>query len=322
MKKKSSILKILPSLIVSIFLLSILLSQVEFSDIVDTLKKIHFGYLLIAFILYITFNFFRAVRFQLLLNKISFFDILLINFMNVFLLNILPSRTGDLFYIYALKKKKISLKLSAITLFIARVLDAISIAILFFISLLLIGPMPTLILNTYLTFILVLLVFLFIPTIIYFLIKSPTINKLLKNFFCLINLDRVKFIKFTTSKFQEFSSIFNETKIRENFVGLFIYSLLIWISSNVLSFVLVQAMNVNADIFIVIITSSLVVLSSLIPIQGIAGFGIIEGTWATTFILFGIPKELAISSGIALHIIILVFSTILGVTSYIIYKNI
>ena len=42
------------------------------------------------------------------------------------------------------------------------------------------------------------------------------------------------------------------------------------------------------------------------------GFGIIEGGWALGFMIMGISKGVAISSGFSIHIVLLIFALVLG----------
>jgi hypothetical protein len=58
--------------------------------------------------------------------------------------------------------------------------------------------------------------------------------------------------------------------------------------------------------------------SSVLPIKGIAGFGTWESAWALSFRLMGFDPNLAIISGLAVHLITQVFEYLLGILSIII----
>lgn len=58
--------------------------------------------------------------------------------------------------------------------------------------------------------------------------------------------------------------------------------------------------------------SSLAVLFNLLPINGFAGFGTQEAGWQVGFSLVGVPPELALSSGVAAHLVQLFNVVLMG----------
>jgi multisubunit Na+/H+ antiporter MnhC subunit len=60
-----------------------------------------------------------------------------------------------------------------------------------------------------------------------------------------------------------------------------------------------------------------VFFTTILPIQTIAGFGIIESGWALGFMVMGVSKNEAIASGFSIHIIILIFTLVIGVLGFI-----
>jgi len=55
---------------------------------------------------------------------------------------------------------------------------------------------------------------------------------------------------------------------------------------------------------------------SILPIQGIGGFGTLEGSWAISFMAMGVTKEAAISSGFVMHIISIIYLAILFIIGF------
>jgi uncharacterized membrane protein YbhN (UPF0104 family) len=61
-------------------------------------------------------------------------------------------------------------------------------------------------------------------------------------------------------------------------------------------------MDINMQIEAVFLASTILFMLSILPIQGIGGFGTFEGSWAVSFMAVGVSKEAAISSGFLSHI--------------------
>jgi hypothetical protein len=83
-----------------------LLSKIDLLDIPRAIGKVPLPSLGIAFLMYATAVFFRAVRFKMILRTgISLRQLFPIVSLYAFFANILPMRTGELSYVYLLKKQ-------------------------------------------------------------------------------------------------------------------------------------------------------------------------------------------------------------------------
>jgi len=93
------------AVVVTAALLALLLSHVEMSDLVATLKSIEPGYVLLGLGAYASCYLFRALRFYVLLNReVRVADLFAIVCVHNMVNDILPARSGELSYIYLLKK--------------------------------------------------------------------------------------------------------------------------------------------------------------------------------------------------------------------------
>jgi uncharacterized membrane protein YbhN (UPF0104 family) len=92
-----------------------------------------------------------------------------------------------------------------------------------------------------------------------------------------------------------------------------ILSVVIWVVCCLSMCALALSMNLGMSIWAIIIGALITVMFSALPIHGIGSLGTTELAWAAAFIALGAPKEAAISSGFAVHIIVLLFTAILGV---------
>ena len=297
---------------ITIALASILLSQIEVSDVITTLAGIDPLYLIAGFVLYICSYFFRALRFHILLNKEvglrDLFDIVCVhNMVN----SILPARTGELSYIYLLKKlhgRKTGEGIA--TLFVARMFDFIAISLLFFISALMIRDLPEMIIKAVwvIAFFMVSIVIVLITLLCF---GNSFIN-LVRNFFRRFDLEKKYFVDYLLRKGEEMVEHFEEIKTTGKIIELVIISVGIWLFLYSLNYTLIRAMDINLYFFAVLLGSTFAMFTTVLPIQGIGGFGTFESGWAVGFITMGLAKEVAISSGFGYHIMILIYFMILG----------
>ncbi|WP_269849783.1 lysylphosphatidylglycerol synthase transmembrane domain-containing protein [Methanosarcina horonobensis] len=102
--------------------------------LIATIKNIDKTYLVLGFFLYVLSYLLRGLRFHILLDKkISLTDLFHIVCVHNMVNSILPARSGELSYIYILKKyHDKSTGEGVATLMVARVLDFITISLLFF----------------------------------------------------------------------------------------------------------------------------------------------------------------------------------------------
>jgi uncharacterized membrane protein YbhN (UPF0104 family) len=67
----------------------------------------------------------------------------------------------------------------------------------------------------------------------------------------------------------------------------------------------------------VIFASTIALLANMLPISAIGNWGILEAGWAAGFLLVGLSKEKAISSGFGVHILIFITGIVLGFVCWI-----
>lgn len=310
--KKQTLSK-LAAVIVTITLIAILLSQIEVGDVVDTLTGIEPTYLVVGFGLYALSYFFRALRFYILLNReVGIKDLFAIVCAHNLANNLLPLRTGELSFFYLVgKNHRIPIHKSIATLTIARIFDFISIGLIFFISVSLLSDVPEIITNiiwmismSFLFTIIVLLVLIYNKNI------STTLKKHLSGF-GVIKFKPLNFLFIHLNKTIKSVSETPQNKKRMTFSLLL--SITMWVLSFTMGYLLIIEMGIQLDIWSILVGFTFSVLISILPVHGVGGFGTMEGAWAIIFIALGTEKEIAISTGFAYHIIIIIFTTLIGI---------
>jgi uncharacterized protein (TIRG00374 family) len=95
-------------------------------------------------------------------------------------------------------------------------------------------------------------------------------------------------------------------------------SLLMWLGIFVFYGILARGMGMPRDLGLseYAFGSSLAVLTNLLPINSFAGFGTQEGGWLVGFSLLGIPRDLALSTGLGVHLAQLASTVALGIVGH------
>ena len=288
-----------------------LFSQIQIADVTTTLVSIDPLYLSVGFGFYVLSYFFRALRFHILLNrKVGLKDLFTIVCVHNMVNNILPARTGELSYIYLLKKHHNKTAGEGIaTLFVARVFDMITIVILFFLSTVFVpNPFGIMIEATWVIIFLIFLIILLLLIIIY---KGRAFVILLRGMVNHFGMDQTHIVDYIFRKMDETIESFS-CMHRSTFIWSALVSIVIWIVLYSVNYTLIIAMGINMTFWTVLFASTFALITTILPIQGVGGFGTMEGGWTIGFLAMGLTKEVAISSGFSVHIIIISYFSILG----------
>jgi hypothetical protein len=225
--------------------------------------------------------------------------------------NLLPARTGELSYVYLLKKiNHRTTGEGMATLGVARVFDFISLSTLFFLSVFLITDIPEFVRNAFTIIIIFVIVLLIILYMILF--SGRKFVNSIQKIFTDINFEKNPITLYLIKKGFETVDSLEQIKIKKYFFILLVLSILIWGLNYLLLYLLIQAMNFQLSFLIVILGATFILLTTVLPIQGIGGFGTTEAVWTVVFVPLGMTLEAAITSGFCFHIISIIFYLILG----------
>lgn len=312
--KKQILLKLI-AVIITIALVAILLSQINAGDVMDMLAKIKPAYLILGFVLYTMSYFFRALRFHILLNKeVGIKELFSIVSVHNMALNIFPARSGELSYIYLLKKRNNkNVGEGAATLLTARMLDIISLSLLFLISIMFSHDLPEIMIKV--LPIVGFFLFMVILALLMFIYFSHGFIERLRGISVYLRLNEMDALKYFFRKMDEMAECFSHIQ-RGQFIKSAIVSAAIWIILYSVNYTLIIAMGIDLPFETVFLASTFFFMTSILPIQGIGGFGTLEGSWAISFMAMGVSKEAAISSGFVMHIISIIYLAILFVFGF------
>jgi uncharacterized protein (TIRG00374 family) len=307
--KTKAFAKIL-AVVITLVLISILLSQISIGDVVKTLASLDPVFVVLGFVFYLFSYLFRALRFQVLLNKkVNLHDLFTIVCVHNMVNNILPARTGELSYVY-LVKKSVSTGEGIATLTIARIFDVMVISILFFISGIMLGELPVVISDAFLVIAIFLIIV--VSLLIISIYKSKDFMDNTERIANKYNLKRFRGAEFLIEKGNETASSFAVIQSKKVFFYSFLFSLFLWVFQFYSNYVLLKAMDINLPIASVVLGSTLSLFANILPIPNIGAFGVYEGAWTISFMSLGMSKEMAITSGFVTHIATIAYFLVLG----------
>lgn len=319
---KKTVLKLVFILIFTGGLVYLLFLNVDIDDLINIFNKISWSIIIFPFLFYLSSHFFRTLRIYLILEKkVSFQKIVYIVFINNFWNSLLPLRLGELSYIFLLKKENVEVTKGAFTLGTLRLFDIVAIFIFFSVALFfttLSNYFFNLFVISFFIFILILLILIvFFRGLIFNFIKR------LDNYFKNSSL-RMTFLTKILNQVIGTLEHFIILKSKIMIFNMFILSLLVWFFALLTGYFIMHYL-MGISFFVVVISLCFVMLTYILPIQGLMGFGTTEGAWALVLIMFGFTKEQSIAAGLAFHLLSMFYTIILGLVGYlfrkIIYSN-
>jgi len=312
--------KLIASGIITLFLIGILLSQIEIGSVGATLRSVNPIFLLIGFILYVLIFILRAVRMNVILEgKVSVKNLMQILFVHNLFNNLIPARLGELSFIYFLKEKeKLPINYGLSSLMVARIFDLLGIAFLFLLSFYLVSDLPIFVTNCLiLVGFLIGMIVLFIVLLLFY---NERFLKFVERFASKTRLDRIKYARMALEKSEETLENFKIIKSGYVVVVSFVVSIMIWVLASMITHIFLMEMEIYLSIWKIMIASGILVITTILPIHSVGGFGTIESIWTATYVALGVSTKMAISSGFGIHLIIMLYFLILGFVGFILMR--
>jgi len=320
-KKRWLILRIINIVVVvglGIFLVYYLLNQIDIEDIKSAFINIYTPSLIIGLILIFSIDFFRAYRAKILIGpgRIRIVDMFLVSLIRNGFNMVLPARTGELSYIYVLKRKfKFPVEIGISTLMIALVFDLVIVFSMIVISIIIVG------INKYAvssTSVILIAAALLISSVLVLFYLSKFIGFFIKIF------DRV-LSKYRVSKSKVIQNIYKklvETNKNIELIkkrGIYWKVYLISVPSRILKYTayyfLIHAVLKpmgfgfnDLSYWVIILATAAAEISAVLPTHSLAGLGTYQGAFALAFVILGFSEKISIIVGFSYHIINLIFT--------------
>ena len=309
--KRTRIIKYSIIFIISLALVWFLLTRITFEDVKTVLSKVQPIYIVIGIVIYIFAYLFRALRFHILLGrKVRVKDLIVIVSVHNLMNKILPARTGELSFIYLLKKYDINLEERIATLVIARIFDFIMIACFFLFSVLFLRDLPTIVAGAFwIIAICLLILVILLGSLLY---RGESFKKYIGGIAIQLRIDRFKITNKILKIVEDTILSFKIIRSRKIIAKTGALTCIIWILMFILYFMYTQAFHIELGMFEIVVIVSFMALLPLLPFYAVGGFGTTEVTITIFLVAFGVDEKIAIVTSFGIHLIAIMYTVILG----------
>ena len=312
--------KLIFGFLVTVVLLVVLFSFVSVKEVLDTMKNLSLSVILIALFLYLLLFIFRTLRFRTLLSgKIGFKKLFSIVCLHNYFALLLPFRTGEAGYVLLVKKEGVDYPEGVGTLLIARLFDIISIFLIFLAGFLFFKNPPGAIQTLLLVFFLVL--FCMIVLILFLIIFKDKFKVVSDKIFGFLKLNNNKLVLFIRKKIGQVLDSVKTVGFNKRSILVLFESLIIWIIMYLFAYLVLNDLGLEISLIEAIIGSSIGLTLIMLPIQGILGFGSIEGALTIAYLILGFSRDSIILASFGYHILSLVFAFLFVFLGWSIYNG-
>jgi uncharacterized protein (TIRG00374 family) len=304
------------SIILTLVLVGFLAMQIRFDKAGAALADLSLGWLILAFLAYILAYLFRSIRWKVLLGgSHSMLRLYAITSIHNLFLNVLPVRSGELTYLYYLKQYTGTAYGKGLSsLVVARLFDFLSLVVFLVLSLVFVQEI-----------ILSRSSLAFFSAIVFIVLALA-----LRHLSTLMNLGSrlaralarrgawKRFSERTADILEGQAASLDEMSGNRTYGLCVVMTIITRIFLYLTIYGFVRAFGLELGIWAVVFGGSVSALTTVLPVQGIGGFGTFETGWTVAFILMGVTTETAIVSGFAFHIVLLMFMLVLAAFGFLV----
>jgi uncharacterized protein (TIRG00374 family) len=312
-----------------IFLVYYLLSQINISDLKTAFLGVYKPSLIIGLILFLVIDFFKTYRQKLLIGteQVRFTDMFLVSLIRNAFNMVLPARTGELSYVYVLKRKfKIPVEIGVSTLFVGLIFEIVIVFSMIIISIIIVG------INRYpisSASVIMIAAGLLVVSLVLLFYLSKFVGLFIKLGGFLIRktvrFKKSKVLMYLYEKLIDTNKNIEIIQARKIYWKVYLASVGTRVAKFTSYYFLIHAtlkpMGYSFSdlsywvIFLATVTAE---ISAVLPTHAVAGFGTYEASFAIAFVALGFSKEISIIAGFNYHIINLLFTVGLGLISVLI----
>jgi len=300
------------SILITIGIFFILFTQISLRDLLALLRNADPLWIFLGALGYLLAIFFRALRYRWLIHskEIPLSALFRISVFYNFSLMVLPSKLGELAYPYLLNRLcGVSMTEGFASLIASRVYDFFTILVIFLLGS--IGFQGLFKINVFLIISLVALLFgLAFFAFFYMSDLLKFFSNILGKISQRVGEKKRKPFQWTQGKIHEMAEDFYAIKAKRTYLPVTVTSLVAWIMAFWMFYALMKGFGVSATFSKVIFGSTVAIVANALPISGLGNWGILEAGWTAGFLLVGLTKVEAITTGFGVHIIIFVTGAI------------
>ena len=123
--------------------------------------------------------------------------------------------------------------------------------------------------------------------------------------------------QWTQRKIHEMAEDFHAIKARRTYLPVTVTSLVAWTMAFWMFYALMKGFGVSVTFSKVIFGSTIAIVANTLPISGLGNWGILEAGWTAGFLLVGLSKVEAITTGFGVHIIIFITGVVTSLVCWV-----
>lgn len=316
--RRRGLWRLVGSVLLAGLFVGVLLSQVELADLTSLLRRMSGLWVLGAVGAYTTMAIARGLRFWVMTKRsTSIIRLSAIAGAQALLLSILPMRTGEISFVGLLGRERgVGASWASKILVAVRLLDLAAVSIIFIIAVSLSADVPVAA-RAVIPFAVVGLAvpvsLLAWPAQVAGIVRRPVMwvvgNPL---------LGRIPGIGKLSGFLDRTMSVSDPRWFRRMLPGLLMLSIAVWGASTLEAYACLRAIAVPVGGLEAAFVTSILVLSSVLPIHGIGGYGPQNAIGAGLLMTLGIARHVAIPAHLAWHTLQLVIAGVVGAVGWLI----
>ena len=319
-KKRIFSIKTLVFLILSLSIAYFLLRKLDITETVIIIKNANIALIIASCFIYFISNYFKMLRFRVMLRdyQITLLDLYTITSYHNFFNQIMPARTGELTFVYYLKKiGTVDISKGLHILVVTRIFDFIVISAFFICSIILYFGA-----NTSFAMVIIGVAFLVISIITLFNLKWLVIwsGKLFHVLTARPYFRQKPLVGRILGKIDVVVDEFSSFKAGRFVPMLALTSILTWSALYFLFYLTIRSFGIDIGVIQSVAGSTGGVLTNVLPINSFGSFGTLEAGWTGGFMLVGMSEHDAIFTGFGYHIISFFASALIALVCLIVTK--
>jgi uncharacterized protein (TIRG00374 family) len=311
------------SILITAVILFILLSQISLHDLVTLLKSVDLVWAALGTAGYLLALLFRALRFKWLIHSkdIPLLDLFRITVFHNLSIMILPLKLGEFAFPYFLNKLSgRSVTEGVASLIASRVYDFLIILMTFLFASL--GSQSNFNTNPFLIIVLTgfMLIFIFFafPHMSALLIW---LSKIFGRGAKWRQSKNIKSLQWVQIKVNEIAEDFNAIKARKAYLPITLTSFFSWVMAFWMCYAFLKGFGIDISFLKVVFGFGASMIASALPISGLGNWGTLEMGWTAGFLMAGLNKEKAITSGFGVHILVFIACVLMSFICWVTSKK-
>jgi uncharacterized protein (TIRG00374 family) len=306
--------RLLLSILITIVIIFVLLTQISLKDLYTLLKNIDPIWAILGSAGYLFAILLRALRYKWLIHStdISLSKLFRISAFYHLALMVLPSKLGELSFPYLLKRSSgMNMTEGLASLIVSRVYDLFIVLMVFLFTS--IGHQGFFRIHLFFVILfaclligLILIVFFYMDDLLK--LFSTVLGRLSQ----WIRPKHRKPFQWCQRKMYEMAEDFRAIKAKRAYIPLTLTSLISWIMIFWMLYAFLRGLGVEVSFLKAVFGSTFAVIANALPISGLGNWGLLEAGWAAGFMIVGLSKGRAIATGFGVHIMTFAISVLIG----------